>query len=118
LLLKADYGSGKSKFLGFAAAALGPQAIEANNFSEAGLRQSLADEARMLCLDEAETGQGEKATAFGIEQVIRLIRQMSGGGGVKGVRGTADGIAHNFQLPGSAMLACINPPPTDAAGSV
>lgn len=104
-LVKAVHGAGKSTLLSFIAGALGPSAIVMNNFSEAGLRRSLEGEARPVFLDEAE---GDEQGVM--SQAIRLIRQMSGGQGVKGTRGTGDGGAQFFEIAGCAFLFCINMP--------
>ncbi|GEM_PF-1259082 len=106
-LIKAVHGSGKSALIEFLAAILGAQAVVMNNFTEAGLRQSLANEARAGLLDEAE---GD-AAGLRMAQVIEVIRQMSGGTGVQGVRGSGDGTARHFQIAGCVFLACINMPP-------
>lgn len=104
-LIKAVHGAGKSTLVAFGSASLGPQCTVMNNFSEAGLRNSLANEARAVWLDEAEGDDGE--TMGG---VIRLIRQMSGGAGVQGARGTAEGGARRFEIAGCAFMAAINMP--------
>jgi hypothetical protein len=105
LLIKAVHGSGKSTLLAKLEAALGPQAILLNNFSEAGFRNSLANEGRAVLLDEAEGDDGGVINA-----VVRVIRQMSGGDGVKGARGDLGGTARHFEIAGCAFLACINMP--------
>lgn len=104
-LVRAVHGAGKSTLIAFVAAALGAQCVTMNNFTEPGLRQTLADEARAVLLDEAEGDDGGV-----MAQVIRVIRQMSGGDGVRGARGSGDGRARHFQIAGCAFLACINMP--------
>jgi hypothetical protein len=106
-LVKAIHGSGKSALLEFVGAILGVQAHIMNNLSEAGLRQTLTNEARAALIDEAESDPA----GMRMGQIIETIRQMSGGKGVEGVRGTADGVARHFQIAGCIFLACINPPP-------
>lgn len=108
VLVKAVHGAGKSTLIAKIAAALGSSAIVMNNFSEAGLRRSLANEARPVLLDEAEGDTGDGVGTM--SQAIRLIRQMSGGDGVRGARGTGAGGAEFFEIAGCAFLFCINPP--------
>ena len=105
VLVKAVHGSGKSTLVAFISAALGAQCVVMNNFTEAALRQTLADEGRAVLLDEAEGDDGGV-----MAQIIRVIRQMSGGDGVRGARGTGDGRARHFTIAGCAFLACINMP--------
>jgi len=57
-------------------------------------------------LDEAE---GD-STGNRVEPVIQLLRQMSGGDGAVGLRGSAGGVAQRFSLAGSAFLSAINAP--------
>lgn len=110
VFVRGAQGSGKSTLSSFALAALGGQGVTMNNFTEPGFRHTLANEARAIWLDEAEgdeTSQAGGAT----QAVIRVIRQMSGGEGVKGARGGADGIARHFEIAGCVFLSCINLPP-------
>lgn len=111
LIIRAVHGAGKSRFVDFIAASLGAQAIKSNNFTEPGLRQALANEARTILLDEAEADEPNGLSGGTMVRVIRLIRQMSGGQGVTGIRGTGIGLARHFEIAGSAMMACINMPP-------
>jgi hypothetical protein len=111
VLVKAVAGSGKSLLMSLIAAALGAQGVAMNNFTEAGLRGSLRDEARAAMLDEAEGGSADGSVGVRMAQVIEVIRQMSGGDGVQGVRGTGDGHVRRFQLAGCVFMSCINPPP-------
>jgi hypothetical protein len=104
-LIKAKHGAGKSTLVQFVLAALGAQAVTLNNFTEPAFRQTLANEARAAVLDEAEGDDGQT-----MAQVIRVIRQMSGGAGVQGARGTGDGVPRHFEIAGSVFLACINMP--------
>lgn len=106
VLVTGQRGCGKSKLTEFVKAALGAQARLANNFTEAGLRQMLTGEARAVMLDEAE-GAG---TSNRVEPVIELLRQMSGGDGVTGLRGSIGGAAQRFSVTGSAWLSAINAP--------
>jgi hypothetical protein len=107
--IKAVHGAGKSTLLGFIAAALGPTALVMNNFSEPGFRRSLANEARTVLVDEAE-GDSDGPGGGPMSQIIRVIRQMSGGEGVRGGRGTGGPGAEFFEIAGTAFLFCINMP--------
>ncbi len=98
-------GSGKSWLSALVAAALGAGAHAAlNDYTEAGLRQSLTGEARALILDEAE---GDEQSGHRIAAVVNLLRRMSGGAGAVAVRGSAGGRASHFSVAGSVWLAAI-----------
>tara|TARA_R110000868_G_scaffold29889_24_gene111145 strand:+ start:2041 stop:5007 length:2967 start_codon:yes stop_codon:yes gene_type:complete len=101
----AALGSGKSWLTGAITAALGGAANpSANNYTEAGLRQSLNGEARAILLDEAEPGD---TTGHRIKAVIELIRHMSGLEGASVQRGSADGRAQSFHMTGAVWMASI-----------
>jgi hypothetical protein len=108
LLISAQGGSGKTWLMNFIEAALGGMGAYANDFTEAGIRQSLTGESRVLLLDEAE---GEDGTISKVQSVIQLLRRMSSGGGANVMRGSSSGRAQNFQLTGCAAMAAILPPP-------
>jgi hypothetical protein len=108
LLLSAQGGSGKTWLMNFLDAALGGMGAYSNDASEAGLRQALTGESRVLLLDEAE---GDEGSAGKVEAVIRLLRLMSSGSGANVMRGSAGGRAQSFQVTGCAVMAAILPPP-------
>ncbi len=100
-------GTGKTTLARFMSAALGPMAHPpANNFTEAGLRQSMSNQARAVLLDEMEA-DGTHGT---MKAVVRMMRQMSSGEGANIRRGTPGGHAQSFRLNGSVMMFCILPP--------
>lgn len=105
-LVSGARGGGKSRLVGLLQRALGGWAYMTNNFSEAGLRSALTNQARALLLDEAENTLGDNR----VGKVIELLRLMSGGEGARGVRGTAEGGARSFQVAAPAFLAAINAP--------
>lgn len=104
MMVNGEAGSGKSWLADAVAWTLGGAAHPPmNNFTEAGLRQSLTGEARCLVLDEAEnTDGGGRVVA-----VIELIRHMSGRDGSKAVRGSSGGKAAGFSVTGCAYLSSI-----------
>lgn len=104
--IAAAHGSGKSELCKFIGGVMGPQAEGFNSYSEAGLRQVLADEARVAILDEAESDGGGAMQA-----VVGLIRRMSGGAGADIVRGSPSGEVKRYTVTGVALMAGINPPP-------
>jgi energy-coupling factor transporter ATP-binding protein EcfA2 len=103
-----ERGTGKSTLQQFLANLLGDQAESANNYSAAGLHQSLQDQARVLLLDEGETG-GEAQTRR-MNQVIGLLRLLSGGQGARILRGSSQGVAQSSTVTGCVCIAAINPP--------
>lgn len=99
-------GSGKTTLARFLAAALGPMAhAPTNNYTEAGLRQTMSNQARTLLLDEMEHDSGSRS----MRAVIKMIRQMSSGDGANIQRGSPGGHAQNFRLNGAVMMFCIHP---------
>ncbi len=100
-------GSGKTTLARFMNAALGSMAHPvANNYTEAGLRQSMSNQARAVFLDEMEADGAYGA----MKPVIRMLRQMSSGEGANIRRGTPGGHAQSFRLNGCVMMYCILPP--------
>lgn len=99
-------GCGKSALLDFLRALGGDKIRYSNNFSEAGVRQMISGEARPLLLDEAEDKSRDSVMA----KVVELIRQMSSGTGMAGVRGSAEGAARGFGAAAAVLIAGINPP--------
>jgi hypothetical protein len=108
LLLSAQGGSGKTWLMNFLDAALGGMGAYSNDASEAGLRQALTGETRVLLVDEAE---GDEGSVGKVEGVIRLLRLMSSGAGANVMRGSAGGKGQSFQVTGCAIMAAILPPP-------
>jgi hypothetical protein len=108
LLLSAQAGSGKTWLMTFLEAALGGMATYANDATEAGLRQALTGESRVILLDEAE---GDEGSSSKVEGVIRLLRLMSSGDGANVMRGSAGGRGQSFQVTGCAVMAAILPAP-------
>lgn len=104
-MIRAVHGVGKTTLLDFIAAGVGDLAVQLNDFSEAGLRQSLTSEGRPVLLDEDESDPSGR-----MSEAIRLIRRMSSGAGVRGARGTREGIARRYDLAGSCFLFAINAP--------
>ncbi|BBK44138.1 hypothetical protein STVA_41580 [Allostella vacuolata] len=103
-LVSGERGCGKSSLATLVDAALGPQSRMVNNYTEAGIRQALTNEGRGLVLDEAE-GDTDR-----VQKLIELLRQMSGGEGVQGLRGTIGHGAQRFSLSGAVYLSAINAP--------
>jgi hypothetical protein len=102
LLVSADYGSGKSALCRLIGHVLGVS--PRNNFSEAGLRAILTNEARGVVLDEAEGGSR-------FDKVVELIRHMATEGGASVLRGVSGGgAARTSTVVGSVMMAGIAPP--------
>jgi hypothetical protein len=103
IYVTAERGAGKTWLADLVSAALGAQAHAAmNNFTEAGLRQSLTGEARALVLDESEHDESSR-----VQAVIELLRHMSSGEGARAVRGSAGGSAQTFSVTGCAYLSSI-----------
>lgn len=77
-----------------------------DTFTEAGLRNSLSNEARALYLDEAEPspdGQGP------VEKAMEVLRRMSTGDGSHGRKGDVGGRSVSTSAVGCAYLASIFP---------
>jgi len=107
-----ERGIGKTSLGQFLINSLDVQGLEFNDFTEAGLRQLLLNEARTIWLDEGEPGND----AFNTQRmaaVIRLLRKMSGGQGARVTRGSSSGTAHNYTVTGCILLTAVNPPPLE-----
>lgn len=107
-------GSGKTTLMELYAA-VSPLAAFWNDYTEAGLRQSLSGRAAPLILDEAE---GDAEGAHKLMAVIKLLRLASQGDGAQSVRGSSGGISQTFTVTCSAILGGILPPdllPQDAS---
>lgn len=107
-------GSGKTTLMElYASTSL--LAVFWNDYSEAGLRQSLTGRAAPLILDEAE---GDADGSAKLQAVIGLLRRASQGEGAQSVRGSAGGTSQSFSVTCSAILGAILPPdllPQDAS---
>lgn len=108
-LVTAERGSGKSTLAEFLMNALGAQGTSMNDYTEAGLRQTLTNEGRTTHLDEGESSGDEKAHRMA--KVIGLLRLMSGGTGARIARGSSGGTAMSSTVTGCVLLTAINPPP-------
>jgi energy-coupling factor transporter ATP-binding protein EcfA2 len=97
-------GSGKSTLIALAAA-LSPGSETLNDYTEAGIRQSLSGRAAPLMLDEADSDN----TAH-LQQVVALLRKASGGAGAQSVRGTVGGSAQQFTFTSSVLMGSVLPP--------
>ncbi len=104
MMVNGKHGSGKSYLATLAASVLGGAAHPmTNNYSEAGLRQAMTEQARCLILDEAEAEEGGGR----INAVIELLRHMSGGDGVRALRGSSGGHAQGFSVTGCALMLSV-----------
>lgn len=117
LLIHALAGSGKTELMLFLHAllsALAGDVIDA--FTEAGLKNELAGNARPVLIDEAEGG----TTAHGpgaVEKALDILRRMATGKGGHGLQGDIGGGTVTKTAVGAAALAGISPPrlgPADA----
>lgn len=108
LLISAGAGSGKTWVARLIEAAA-PLALYLNEFSAAGMQQTLSSEARPVILDEAEGDAGHQG-AGPIEQAVHLLRRMSDSSGLRSVRGSAGGQARASRANGQAALFGILPP--------
>lgn len=107
-----ERGIGKTSLGDLIIACLGEQGLEFNDFTEAGLRQSLLNEARAIWLDEGEPGK-DGSGAQRMAAVIRLLRKLSGGQGARITRGSSSGTAQVYTVTGCVLLTAINPPPLE-----
>ena len=108
-LVTGERGSGKSTLGDYLMRAIGAQGTSLNDYTEAGLRQTLTNEARTVWLDEGESVGEDQAHRMA--KVIGLLRKMSGGVGARIARGTSGGVAMNTTVTGCVLLTAINPPP-------
>lgn len=110
-----EAGSGKSTLFDLLAEA-NPLATLVNDYTEAGLRQTLATHASAALLDEADAD--EASAMEKLQRVIGLLRRSSGGAGVSALRGGAGGTPQRFDVVASALMGGILPPvflPQDAS---
>jgi hypothetical protein len=110
-------GTGKTTLSRFMNAAASVNAGELlDTFTDAGLRQSLAGEARGVHLDEAEPSpDGQQGP---IERAMEIIRRMATGEGSAGRQGSINGGPQATSAVGCVYLASIFPlAPGDAMAS-
>lgn len=105
-----EAGTGKTTLLRFLAG-LCPLTRYLNDFTEAGVRQMLAETSASVILDEAE---GDDHGDGKLKRVIELLRRSSSGQGVQGVRGSPEQAARAFGVSASALMGAILPPPLPA----
>ena len=77
-----------------------------DQFTEAGIRNSLSAEARALYLDEAEPSQDGQGP---VERLMEVLRRMSTGDGSHGRKGDIGGRSVNTSAVGCGWLASIFP---------
>jgi hypothetical protein len=107
-------GTGKTTLLELYAS-VSPLAFSSNDFTEAGIRQTISGRAAPLILDEAE---GDIEGMAKMQRVIELLRRASGGEGARTARGSAGGQAQQFLVMSPAILGAVLPPallPADAS---
>ncbi len=109
-LVVGEAGSGKTTLLRDVIAGLCPLTRYLNDYTEPGLRQLLSESATSIVLDEAE---GDSGTEQRLRRTIEMLRRASSGSGVQSVKGSADHVARQFTLSGSAIMGAIFPPPLE-----
>jgi hypothetical protein len=118
LLLHALAGSGKTELMLFVQSLLSALAGEViDSFSEAGLKNELAGNARPVLIDEGESSTDPRGPGV-IEKCLELLRRMSTGSGAHRKQGDIGGGSVTLTAVGAAMLAGISPPrlgPADAS---
>lgn len=110
-----EAGSGKSTLFQLLSTA-SPIALLVDDYSEAGLRQTLSTHAGAALLDEADPD--DAVAADKLQRVIGLLRRASGGDGAKALRGGSAGVAQQFNVVASAIMGGTLPPnllPADAS---
>lgn len=89
-------GAGKSMLLNVAAACL-PMHHFTNDTSAAGVQSALNGHAKPVIIDEAT----DRNDASAAERLMNIVLGSSGGDGVRGYRGTADGGVRSIELSAS-----------------
>ncbi|WP_337186595.1 hypothetical protein [Phenylobacterium sp.] len=119
LLVHALQGSGKTELMLFVQALLSGLGVEViDSFSEAGLKNELAGNARPVLIDEAESGADPRGAAGVVEKALELLRRMATGDGGRRKQGDVGGGTVTQTAVGAAMVAGIAPPrlgPADAS---
>lgn len=108
-------GSGKSTLFEVLAAA-SPLASLMDNYTEAGIRQTITGSACSVLLDEADPD--DQVASDKLQRVIAFIRLMSGGKGATTVRGGSGGQAQSFHAVASFIMGGTLSPnllPADAS---
>ena len=106
MVVSAERGAGKSWLARLVASTVGGMGLEVNDSTEAGLRQALTGQARVMILDEAE----DDPQTGRLQKVIELIRRMSGGSGAVALRGSTGGKSQLFSVTGCAYMTGILTP--------
>lgn len=106
--IEGERGTGKSTLGEYLINIIGAQGITKNDYTKAGIEQTLTDEGRMAFLDEGENDGEDHARRMA--NVIGLMRLMSSGKGAQLSRGSSGGKARNSTVTGCILMAAINPP--------
>lgn len=110
-----EAGSGKSTLFELMGMA-NPLALLVDDYTEAGLRQTLSTHASAALLDEADPD--DAVAAEKLQRVIGLLRRASGGAGATVLRGGSAGTGQQFNVVASAIMGGTLPPnllPQDAS---
>lgn len=96
--IQAPAGTGKTTIMrDFIGRLLGPMAEQPlGSSTEAGIRQSIKDDARAVIMDEAEPGDEADMRRF--KAIMQLMRQASSDGDGRVLRGTASGEAQSYHV--------------------
>lgn len=103
-------GSGKSMLLNVAVACL-PMHHFTNDTSAAGVQSALNGHAKPVIIDEAT----DRNDASAAERLMNIVLGSSGGDGVRGYRGTADGGVRSIELSASFIYGATALPPLGPA---
>lgn len=105
--LAAEFGSGKTTLMKLLTAGLGCLGKEFNDVTEAGARAALANEGRVLIVDEAENEGGPDGK---VARLIGLLRRMAGDDGASVGRSSPGQQLYETHVSGCALMAAILPP--------
>ncbi len=105
-----EAGSGKTTLLRELITGLCPLTRYLNDYTEPGLRQLLTESATSIVLDEAE---GDPAAGHRLSKVVEMLRRASAGAGAQSVKASADHVARQFTLSGSAIMGAVFAPPLE-----
>ena len=113
-LLYGPPGAGKTTLMRLIHSILSAMSGEMlNDFTEAGFRNALANEARPVLLDEAEAATNGQPGA--VEKALETLRRMSTGDGGRRRMGAIGGGSASASAVGAALLGAITPPRLSAA---
>lgn len=98
-------GSGKSLLLDMIRAAA-PLHSYTNDATKAGIEQAAAGRAMAIYIDEAS----DRVDQTGAQNLMDMVLAATGGDGVKGKRGTADGAGRIVEMVGAVLMAATSPP--------